>query len=114
MENMHKIWAENLSLSSPGLAELRYLVLKRFSSMKLYLHTEEPQLGMYSALSLLGARRAGSSDTTSFFQKVALDTQKNPIPDKTDEGSPKTAIIHMLSFFSAVPGENNSVPAHCP
>lgn len=70
---------------------------------------------MYSALALLGARKAGSSDTMSFFEKeIALNAQNNSVPCSINEGSPKTAIIYTLSFFDAVAGENNSMHAHCP
>lgn len=51
-----------------------------------------------------------------FFLKIALGThtQKNPIRCWINEGSPRTAIIYMLSLFSAVAGEKNSMPACCP
>lgn len=112
---MCKIMAENLPLSPPGCAELRYPVLTRLSSTELYLHAGEPQLGMHSALSPIGARKAGSSDTMSFFQKeLAPDMQKNLILCRINEDSPKTAIICEFSFFYAVAGEDSSVPACCP
>lgn len=51
-----------------------------------------------------------------FKKKIALGThtQKNPIPWWINEGSPRTDIICMLSFFNAVAGENNSMPACYP
>lgn len=101
MQNVCKIGAENFPLSPPGCAELRYLVLKRFSSRKFYFHTGEPQLGVYSALSLLRARKPGSSDNSVFLKtEIALDTEKKSHSLQDECGQPQACSNLYACFFS--------------
>lgn len=71
----------------------------------------KPSRMVYIQHCLFWSKQIGSSSTAS-LKKNSTHKKKNPIP--CWKAAPKTAIIYMLSFFSAVTGENNSVPACCP
>lgn len=114
-QNVCKNRAEDLPWLSQGMQSTGTLCWKFFFPWSFI--CQAPQHGMYSALSLLEQAKLGAVLQRLFFlKKIALGThtQKNPIPCWINEGSPRTAIICMLSLFSAVAGENNSMPACCP
>lgn len=114
MQNVCKNRAEDLPWLSQGMQSTGTLCWKFFFSMKFYLPS--PPAWYVSSTVPSGASKTGSSSTTSLKKKIALGTHthKNPIPWWINEGSPRTDIICMLSFFNAVAGENNSMPACYP
>lgn len=88
-------------------------MLKKFSSLQFYL-LSPPEWYIFSTV-CSGASKLGAVPQHLKKKSSTRGTHKiNPIPCWINEGSPKTAVIYMLSFFSAVTGENNSVPACCP